>query len=361
MAKAKKTYGLGTNLKAGEEPRTFNEIIAMMGFALGGGILGALFGDAFAREPFVMILSIGVGGIFAGFSQYNSTLGRIFNYACCCLLSKGHVGLKWTPPSGLVRFYAAAGACFSGFIVALVVLGHHTAWGDFFQTAFENPLGFMIGSGLASAMFAWKEGLLDLLSKESTSNNDKLEKAAREGSLTEVEALLAEGVDINGRGSGYDFTALMAASYKGHLEVVKSILAHGAKVDQREQVNDATALMVAAQQGHVHILRALIDSGADISATNAHGVSSLAFAAREGHAPIVRELLKQGADVNALTLDGRSPLMSAAHGGHVDVVKILVANGADMEIKSDKGYTATRYAREWGHTAVLNFLEAHTS
>jgi len=306
MAKATNTCGLGTNLKPRKEPRTFNESIAMMGFALGGGILGALFGDAFAREPFVMILSIGVGGIFAGLSQYNSTLGRIFNYALCCLLSKGHAGLKWTPPSGLVRFYAAAGACFSGFIAAFFVQGHHAAWGDFFRRAFANPLGFIIGSGLASAMFAWKEGLLDLLSKESTSKNDKLVKAAREGSLTEVEALLAKGVDINARGSGYDFTALMAASYKGHLEVVKTLLAHGAKVDQREQVNDATALMVAAQQGHLDILRALIDGGADISATNAYGVSSLAFAARKGHAPLVRELLKQGA--GRKRLDSRWPL-----------------------------------------------------
>lgn len=102
--------------------------------------------------------------------------------------------------------------------------------------------------------------------------NSRLVIAARQGSLVQVKALIAEGVDVNGREMviGQGRSALFHASAEGHVDVVRYLLERGAEVDEAP-AGRSTALIVASWEGHREIVRLLISSRADVNRKNENG------------------------------------------------------------------------------------------
>ena len=72
--------------------------------------------------------------------------------------------------------------------------------------------------------------------------------AAFSGDTKAVEALLAEGADVNVK-DGIGFTALFGAARSGHTETVKLLLAKGADPNVKLPTSGTTALMYAALNG----------------------------------------------------------------------------------------------------------------
>jgi ankyrin repeat protein len=90
-----------------------------------------------------------------------------------------------------------------------------------------------------------------------------LQAAAREGDLTAVNALLAEGAMVDAR-SEYGDTALNLAAENGHVGVVARLLEAGANIENLGGA-DKTPLMCAAFAGHVKVVQLLLEKGALIN------------------------------------------------------------------------------------------------
>jgi len=94
--------------------------------------------------------------------------------------------------------------------------------------------------------------------------DDNLVRAAENGDLQKVRALLQKGANPNGADKN-DNTPLEGAARNGYLPIVQLLLAKGAVVD----AGSHPALLAAAESGHVQVVEALLIKGADVKRSTA--------------------------------------------------------------------------------------------
>lgn len=121
--------------------------------------------------------------------------------------------------------------------------------------------------------------------------------------------------------------SLYGAAERSQVETLKRLIAEGADVNQRGS-QGATPLHRAALRGPIEAVEVLINAGAELDAVTGRGLTPIGEAARAGHLAIVRVLLEAGADANG----GRrmTPLVMATQRGHVEVIRLLVEHGANV-------------------------------
>ena len=106
---------------------------------------------------------------------------------------------------------------------------------------------------------------------------------------------------------------------------VEAMLANGADVNARDE-NGRTPL---------HALGGIVRGGHPYpSQIDAKGIAEL--------------LIATGADINAKDKDGNTPLHAAASGGEKSVVELLLAKGANVNAKNASGQTALHLASDAG-------------
>ncbi len=170
-----------------------------------------------------------------------------------------------------------------------------------------------------------------------------------------VVALITESV-FEGRGDKKRLGPLCYAARKGKLNQVQQLLQEGADVNGKGD-GGRTALEEAARNGHTGIVKVLLDNGADINGKDDIGITSLTGAASNGHTSVVIALIAQGANVNVFNKYGFTVLMDAAHHDRATIVKILLGAGADVNATADNGSTALKEAAERNHTEVVDLLK----
>ncbi len=89
----------------------------------------------------------------------------------------------------------------------------------------------------------------------------KLYIAAKEGKLSHVKAMLADGVSVNAKNSS-GRTALMSAAYYGNKMVVRELIVEGVDVNQVDE-QGKTALMMAVANQKLEVVEELLNAGAD--------------------------------------------------------------------------------------------------
>jgi len=138
------------------------------------------------------------------------------------------------------------------------------------------------------------------------------------------QGLHKAGADINVKDT-FGETALMRAAEDGHLEAVKALIAAGADINAKDTFGE-TALMKVAKDGHLEAVKVLIEqAGADVNAVDdGFKETALMKAAENGHLEVMKVLIEAGADVNVKDYLKRTALMKASKDKNLEVMRVLI-------------------------------------
>jgi ankyrin repeat protein len=194
--------------------------------------------------------------------------------------------------------------------------------------------------------------------------------AARSGNLLVLDALLAVGVELEGRDHFYGETALIWAAIENHDDAIELLTTHGAGVDTASAYIDYqsrragqsvlglgewTPIMYAARENALAAGEALIEAGADLNLQDPDGATALVIAIINAHYEFAQMLLEAGADPNLADNEpGMGPLyavvdmhrLAVGHGRGspppvglltaVDIARSLLDHGADPNVALKK-------------------------
>lgn len=178
--------------------------------------------------------------------------------------------------------------------------------------------------------------LISLLSVSAIVNAGSIHDAAKSGNLEQVQRLIVQGADVNGKATR-DETPLIIASLAGKGEIVNYLLQRGADINARN-ASGMTALHAAAYGGHTDIVLLLVTKGAEVNdASNRFEVTPLHVASEENHVETVKELLMHQADASAVEINGYSVMSRAGFREHWNVVEVLLASGASCQAADKVG------------------------
>ncbi len=183
--------------------------------------------------------------------------------------------------------------------------------------------------------------------------------AAASGDLTEVQAALAAGVEVDVRDS-QGRTPLLIATLSDRTDVARVLIANGADVNAKDRLGD-TPFLYAGVEGRNTILKMMLRSGADVKDVNRYGGTALTPAAHYGHVETVKILLRTEIDVDHVNYLGWTALLEAiilGDGGeaHTEVVRLLLASKADPHLADRDGVTPLEHARRRGQDDIVELL-----
>jgi ankyrin repeat protein len=176
--------------------------------------------------------------------------------------------------------------------------------------------------------------VLMLIAGVAGASDERLMNAVKHQNAQALQALIQQGVDVNGSAAD-GTTALHWAAYGDEVLIADALLKAGAKVNVATELG-VTPLMLACENGHAAMVDRLLRAGADPNSPPSIGEERpLLIAARVGSLETVKLLLAKGAAVNAKeAVQGQTALMWAVAERHSEVARFLLANGADVRAKT---------------------------
>ncbi len=213
-------------------------------------------------------------------------------------------------------------------------------------------------------------------------NDMKLIKAANEGNTDQVKALIEEGYNVNAEDrSGNtlvrrapdllkflmkkkDFQRvnendmeLIKAAGEGNIEQVKALIEEGYNVNAEDKSGN-TLVHWAAYTDNVDLLKFLKEKGADLKAVNHFGEQAMHMAAKGNKVQAAAYLKEQGVDVNAKDNIHSCPIHEAARKDHIEMIQWLCENGAKVNIRS-YGDEPIHFVARNGNIAAMDALVKH--
>lgn len=200
---------------------------------------------------------------------------------------------------------------------------------------------------------------------------EQMAVAARHGDVTEIKSLIAQGVDVNGRGK-YGVTPIFFAWQAGSLAAYKYLLEHGANPEVIWDDGDSFLNVVAEYSTNPIFLELALDHGANVNLMSPRsGETPLLAAAGTSNKTNIPTLLAHGANINQQTsVSKQTPLMEALVLNQFDTAYKLLEAGADLHLKDDSGWDVRDYLQlaytgslsDEGFRArqpIVEFLKAH--
>jgi len=185
---------------------------------------------------------------------------------------------------------------------------------------------------LTSAVLKENDRLLELLISAGADINYKdgegltaYSYAAKLGNQKLKRTLIDAGADpqigVREYREGYGEAAFFQAAADGRTEVIEAMLANGTDVNGVNK-SKVTALMRAVEDSTVD---ALLKAGADVNMKDDAGLTALTWAALFHRTSLLKKLIAAGADVNVQTPDGKTLLDLVTN---PEVREVLVRAGA---------------------------------
>jgi len=151
--------------------------------------------------------------------------------------------------------------------------------------------------------------------------------------------------------------SLHRAVIAGDANNVQSLISEGADIDGKGR-QGWTSLHTAIWYGKNEAVELLISKGADINAKDDRGNSPLHFAAIKGNRDAASLLIAKGADINAKTSAQQTPLLFAVEYSRKDIVELLIAKGADVNAQSGND-NALSLAKRKNNNEIEDLLLKH--
>lgn len=199
----------------------------------------------------------------------------------------------------------------------------------------------------------------------------KLAVAAQQGDVKKIDALIAQGVDVNGPGK-YGITPLFSAWQVRNTKGFEALLAHGADPNNVWTTGE-TLLNLIAGAADPDLLELALKYGANPNLVELRTDETPIFPASQfldgnGNVPI---LIKAGANLNYQSKPlMKTAMMDAAGDGHFHVVYNLLVAGADYRLRDANnhdirhwiefayGISMSNEQRRWRDRAI-DFLKQH--
>jgi hypothetical protein len=157
-----------------------------------------------------------------------------------------------------------------------------------------------------------------------------LGKAAREGDLAKLRALLADGADPNRR-DGNGNSPLLEAVAAGQAAAARALVAAGANPNLGSS-GGRTPLIEAALGGRVEIARLLITAGADLNIAERGAGTPLEAAEREGHAEMAALLRGSGARTSGRSVGDKVCVRPWKGDGYCGIVLAIDRNDYRLRV-----------------------------
>lgn len=187
------------------------------------------------------------------------------------------------------------------------------------------------------------------------SATEVLNAAIRAGNVSEAEALIGRGADVNAR-DDVGNTPLFYAAWSGNSRLTELLIAAGAQVNAA-QSSGRRAITWAVLGGKTEVVRLLLASGAEANEQDAEGHTLLETAARYGYREIAGLLLAAHVDVNATGSAGETALDEAVLAVQSDVVRMLLLSGADVRrVRPENSRGLVHEAAIKGSAALIDLL-----
>ncbi|RLN84068.1 hypothetical protein BBJ28_00008352 [Nothophytophthora sp. Chile5] len=210
------------------------------------------------------------------------------------------------------------------------------------------------GGDEASSFCDWEQFHL------STVGASTLHAAAWDGSFAILQFLLAEGQEVDERGSG-GVTALMVTLLRHNVQAMRAVF-QGSAVVQRNTIMDCRK-EDAERLGHtLEVVKLLLHYGADTEARDQDGKTALHLTTNDELFEVARLMLERGARLDAQDVAGRSPLhlcLLDSAGQSVLVTNLLVAHGAPIDLPDTKDETPLDIVVCLGDVTALQLLLNH--
>ena len=176
----------------------------------------------------------------------------------------------------------------------------------------------------------------------------ELAEAARDGDCQRIDAMIAQGVNVNARGKD-GWTLLMYSMSGGNTRGFQRLLERGADPNLHTDTGDS-AVHFAAHRLTPDFLVIVLAHGGDPNLPfkpkrplKTFSPTPIYDAISSRNPENARILIKAGADVNARTSCGWTPLMIAATIHSFDVMLVLLEAVADLRAKDENGYPVSEY------------------
>ena len=172
----------------------------------------------------------------------------------------------------------------------------------------------------------------------------------------EINALIANGADVNDHNNPFKVTSLYMAAQEGHANAFNALITAGADI-QFAAINGALPIHAAAEGGNVELIKTLLDAGCPINHTCSFNGIPLYIAAQKGNIAAVKLLIENGANVNNKCNDDTTPLYIAVQNGNTEVVKLLLEAGADVNAAQPKGIGILECAEHFKRSEIIALLK----